>query len=348
MKKNKLLKVELIVLGILCVISFIACNKKIKSSKENVSSNFVVTEINPIVTSVPTEEDQEGDNSEGDKNEGDLYTLSAVPEIEQNANNNNDLPADAEGGDEGSEEVDEIQVFLDSIGSVATPLSRETVDVTVVDSVKAMPAASLVKFNTVNAATLAACFYQEDISQAVYLRMENKSYSEMSTTPIDNLQYVRVLHFGFDGEIYIGELVVNRLIAKDIVEIFKELFDAGYKIERMVLIDDYDADDVLSMEANNTSSFNYRVVDGTTKLSNHAYGLAIDINPLYNPYVRTIDGVEVIQPENSVEYADRTLENSYYIQKGDVCYEAFTKRGFTWGGDWETSKDYQHFQKVFD
>lgn len=345
MKKNRLIVVELIVLGVLVATTFIACNKKSSGSKDNVSSNFVVTEVDPIVTSVPVEEETMNEKV------GEVYTLSSAENIEHELGLETDSSEETSINDDSAvenAEEDEIQVFLDSIGSIRQLFHKYQVDYSVVDSVNAMPAASLVKFNSVNAATLAACFYHEDISQSNYLRMENKSYSEESTTPIDNLQYVRVLHFGFDGEIYIGELVVNRLIASDIVDIFKELFDAGYKIERMVLIDDYDADDNLSMEANNTSSFNYRVVDGTTKLSNHAYGLAIDINPLYNPYVRTIDGKTVVAPASAEEYADRTVNNSYYINKGDICYEAFIKRGFTWGGDWEDSKDYQHFQKVFN
>ncbi|MBE5960242.1 MAG: M15 family metallopeptidase [Lachnospiraceae bacterium] len=237
---------------------------------------------------------------------------------------------------------------LNSIGSLLEPDASEMVDEVVVENIKAMPAESKVLVYETNAVTLAACFYAEEIQPSVYMRMENKSFGEECTTSLESLRYVRVLHFGFDGEIYIGELVVNQLIADDIIDIFKELFDARYPIERMVLVDNYSADDNQSMAANNSSAFNYRVVDGTSKLSNHAYGLAIDINPLYNPYVRTIDGEEVILPENGSEYADRSLDNPYYIVKGDVCYNAFIKRGFTWGGNWEKSKDYQHFQKVFE
>ncbi len=245
--------------------------------------------------------------------------------------------------------IDQIdsQKVLESLGSVYEPNPLEIVDNETVDLINSMPAKSIVKVYTVNAATLAGCFFAQEITPIVYNRMENKSYSEGSTTDLSTLRYVRVLHYGFDGEIHIGELVVNQLIVEDILDIFKELFDAKYPIEQMVLVDEYDADDNKSMEANNTSSFNYRLVEGTTKLSKHAYGLAIDINPLYNPYVRTIDGKESIVPENGTQYADRTLECEYYIQKDDVLYKAFTKRGFTWGGDWINSKDYQHFQKVF-
>lgn len=345
MKNEKVAKQRILVLGILCMIALTACSTKSDSSKDDKTSSFVVKKIDPVVTSVPV---QESEKSVAEKEE--LYTLSSS--IEHSISDNENIEDTEEEKNDSveqkeAEEVDKIQKFLDDVGSVDQPHRFDKVDEAVVEQVKSMPASSLVQFHDVNSATLAACFYSEEISQETYLRMENKSFNETSTTAIGNLRYVRVLHFGFDDEIYIGELVVNQLIVEDIIEVFKELFDAGYPIERMVLVDDYDADDNLSMAANNTSCFNYRVVDGTTKLSNHAYGLAIDINPLYNPYVRTIEGKEVILPENGTEYADRTLENPYYIKKDDVCYNIFIKHGFTWGGDWETSKDYQHFQKVF-
>jgi hypothetical protein len=190
-------------------------------------------------------------------------------------------------------------------------------------------------------------FYYEEIPQEVKDRIKGKSYGDNCEVPYDELRYVKVLYRGFDGETHTGELIVNKAIAGDIVEIFEELYDAEYPIERMVLIDEYDADDNASMAANNTSAFNYRVIDdGSGRLSNHSYGLAIDINPLYNPYVRKIDAETVISPESGEEYADRTLDCRYYIREGDACYQAFTGHGFTWGGDWKNTKDYQHFQKL--
>lgn len=238
---------------------------------------------------------------------------------------------------------EEINVF----GSVVSPESSEEVDFSVVESLRTVPAASIVKVITANAATLAACFSVEEISPEVYSRMENNSFGENCTIPLNELRYVRVLHYGFDNQIYVGELVVNQLIAKDVIDIFKELFDKKYPIERMVLIDDYKADDNASMAANNTSSFNFRHIEGSNQLSNHAYGLAIDINPLYNPQVKEKNGVVETLPEEGLEYADRDADCEYYIKKDDVCYQAFISRGFTWGGEWKTSKDYQHFQKVF-
>lgn len=192
-------------------------------------------------------------------------------------------------------------------------------------------------------------FYYEEITQEIKDRINGKSYGTSCDVPYDDLRYVKVLYYGFDGDTHEGELIVNKAIAEDIVEIFHELYDQRYPIEQMALVDDYNADDNASMAADNTSAFNYRVIDnGTGKLSVHSYGLAIDINPLYNPYVRKINGETVVSPDNGTEYADRSLGCEYYIKEGDACYKAFTERGFTWGGDWKNSKDYQHFQKDLD
>ena len=196
---------------------------------------------------------------------------------------------------------------------------------------------------------VAQMFVIENITQEIKDRINGKSYGEDCTVPYEDLRYVKVLHWGFDGQPHEGELIVNKAIAEDIVEIFKELYEHKYPIEKMVLVDEYDADDNASMTDNNTSAFNFRPVpDGSGRLSNHSYGLAIDINPLYNPYVTTIDGKKVVLPENGSEYADRSLDCPYYIRKDDICYKAFTGRGFTWGGDWKNTKDYQHFQKKID
>lgn len=162
----------------------------------------------------------------------------------------------------------------------------------------------------------------------------------------EDLAYVHVLHYDFEGQIQEGELICNQAIAQDLTEIFKELYDNQYPIEKIRLIDAYDADDDASMEDNNTSCFNYRVVEGKTTLSNHSYGLAIDVNPFYNPYVRTKDGNTLVSPEDAVPYADRSADFPYKIDENDLCCQLFAEHGFTWGGNWNSVKDYQHFEKV--
>lgn len=167
----------------------------------------------------------------------------------------------------------------------------------------------------------------------------------------DDLRYMNVLYYNFDGETVTGELICNRKIAQDLVEIFYELYANEYQIEKIRLIDEYNGDDTASMEDNNTSCFNYRLVDGSSNLSKHAMGLAIDINPFYNPYVvfnRDGSGQTYISPKGSEVYADRSQNFPYKIDENDLCYKLFTAHGFIWGGNWNSMKDYQHFQKVPD
>lgn len=188
-------------------------------------------------------------------------------------------------------------------------------------------------------------FYYEELTKEIIERINGKSYGDNCDVPYEDLRYVRVLHWGFDNQTHSGEMIVNKAIAEDVVEIFAELYEEKYPIERMVLVDEYDADDNTSMAANNSSAFNYRVIEGTKRISLHSYGMAIDINPLYNPYVHEVDGERVVTPVEGAMYEDRSLDCPYYIRPEDVCYQAFIKRGFTWGGDWKNKKDYQHFQK---
>ena len=189
-------------------------------------------------------------------------------------------------------------------------------------------------------------FYYEQLTQEIKDRIDGKSYGKNCDIPYEELRYVKVLHWGFDGQTHSGEMIVNKAIAEDVIEIFSELYEEKYPIERMVLVDEYDADDNTSMAANNSSAFNYRVIEGTKRISLHSYGMAIDINPLYNPYVHVVDGERVVTPVEGAKYEDRSLDCPYYIHAEDVCYQAFIKRGFTWGGEWKNNKDYQHFQKI--
>lgn len=195
---------------------------------------------------------------------------------------------------------------------------------------------------TANAQT----FTVDTISDAVFQRMQGKSYKAGCTVPRSELRYLRLSHFDASGQEHIGELVCNRLIADDLKEIFRELYRHKYPIERMRLIDDYDADDERSMQDNNTSCFNYRPIAGSNKLSKHSRGLAIDINPLYNPCVRQQkDGTTIVQPANGKAYAKRKTRKPYMIDSNDLCYQLFIRHGFKWGGAWRSLKDYQHFER---
>lgn len=191
-------------------------------------------------------------------------------------------------------------------------------------------------------------FYCTALTEDTKARITGSSYpdtQEPLQISYEELSYVHVLHYDFEGQIQEGELICNQAVAQDLVEIFYELYESQYPIEKIRLIDEYSADDEASMADNNTSCFNYRTVPGSTKLSNHSYGFAIDINPLYNPYVRTRDGKELISPDNAVPYADRSADFPHKIDRNDLCYRIFIEHGFTWGGSWNSSKDYQHFEK---
>ena len=188
-------------------------------------------------------------------------------------------------------------------------------------------------------------FTSEPIPDDVFARMQGVSYPEGCTISRDDLRYLRLSYHDFNGNTQLGELVCNKKVAVDMIEIFSELYKRGYQIEKMKLIDDYGGDDDLSCADNNTSCFNYRTVAGSNNLSKHAMGIAIDINPFYNPYVTYPGGVEHISPPGSEPYADRSSDFPHKIGPGDDAYELFKAHGYTWGGNWKTLKDYQHFQK---
>jgi hypothetical protein len=168
------------------------------------------------------------------------------------------------------------------------------------------------------------------------------SYAQQSKDIVS----IKVKYVNIEGQEKTGEIVCNKSIEKDLKEIFEALYEARYPIESIRPVSDYDGDDDRSMAANNTSCYNYRVMTGsTTKLSKHARGLAIDINPLYNPYVKG----KTVKPGEGRKYAynrtDKAHKGYPMITQRDLCYRLFKKHGFRWGGEWRTFKDYQHFEK---
>ena len=184
-------------------------------------------------------------------------------------------------------------------------------------------------------------FASQPIPDIVKARMEGKSMKDNPHIGYDQLRYLTVYHYDYEGRIQKGEIVCNQRIARDLLEIFKDLFAKEYPICSIRLVDDFDGDDEASMEANNTSCFNYRVVPGTRALSKHALGLAIDVNPLQNPYIQG----SRVHPATAVEYVDRTKDFPHKIDEKDYCKKVFTSHGFQWGGYWR-ERDYQHFVKL--
>lgn len=196
-------------------------------------------------------------------------------------------------------------------------------------------------------ASYADDFYISEIPDDIFAKMQGKSYNEDCTVPREDLRYVHVRHMGFDGEAKDGELVVNKAIADDVLAIFEELYKADYPIEKVRLVDEYDADDEASMSDNNSSAFNFRFISHTTRISRHGLGMAVDINTRYNPYVKTVDGKLSIEPANGADYVDRSKDFPHKIDHEDLCYKLFKEHGFAWGGDWTHSKDYQHFERDY-
>jgi hypothetical protein len=185
-------------------------------------------------------------------------------------------------------------------------------------------------------------FSQEPLSKKIVQKIIDKSWKTNAPVQLEDLSYLKITYFGFDGKVHIGEMIVHKKVAAEVLEIFRELYHAGFAIEKMNLVDLYDADDKRSMKANNSSSLNVRPVTGNNKaVSMHSYGLAIDINPLRNP---SVNKNEVLPPTGR-EFLDRKKIRKGMITKGDLCYKAFVSRGWQWGGDWKSVKDYQHFEK---
>jgi hypothetical protein len=148
-------------------------------------------------------------------------------------------------------------------------------------------------------------------------------------------------HWGFDGAVHRGELVVAADQAHAVLDVFHNLFAARFPIQRMRLVDAYGGDDDRSMAANNTSGFNCREVTGRPGVwSEHSYGRAIDINPIQNPYV-TGDGP--VAPPAGADYVNRERRARGMIHEGDIVVRSFAAIGWSWGGNFETLKDYQHF-----
>ncbi|MBQ3767113.1 MAG: M15 family metallopeptidase [Bacteroidales bacterium] len=187
----------------------------------------------------------------------------------------------------------------------------------------------------------APVFTSEPIPHSVETRMRGNSYPEGAEIKLNELRYLKLSYIDFDGKEQVGEMVCNKAVADDLLEIFRALHKARYPICSIRLIDDFDGDDDASMAADNTSCFNYRKKTGMRELSKHALGLAVDVNPLENPYVRS----NRVKPAGAGAYADRTKDFPHKIDKDDLCYKLFREHGFSWGGVWRSVKDYQHFEK---
>lgn len=185
--------------------------------------------------------------------------------------------------------------------------------------------------------------YQGRVSGVGAARLAH-SWRPGCPVPIEDLRLLSLHHWGFDGKVRSGEMVVHADQAAAIVEVFRRLFELEFPIEKMELVGAYAADDDRSMAANNTSAFNCREIAGRPgSWSEHAFGRAIDINPVQNPYLPSAGGV--LPPAGS-QFADRSREHPGLITADGPVVEAFAAIGWGWGGHWARSKDYQHFSST--
>lgn len=181
----------------------------------------------------------------------------------------------------------------------------------------------------------------ERIDAATRERMSGVSWRPGCPVGLGRLRLLTVSHWGFDGRVHRGRLVVHRDHAAGMVRAMRRLFELRYPIRQMRLVDAYGADDHRSMEADNTSAFNCRFVSGSPGVwSEHAYGRAIDVNPIENPYV-TSSGY--VSPPAGARFAERSRHAKGVIHGGGPVVAAFAAIGWEWGGDWSWPRDYQHF-----
>jgi len=158
------------------------------------------------------------------------------------------------------------------------------------------------------------------------------------------LRRVRLAYWGFDGQARTGALIVNESVVRDVVVVFRRLYGARFPLRRMRSIDAYGGNDERSLAADNTSAFNCRFVvgPGPRRWSQHAYGLAIDVNPVENPY---LEGGRV-HPRAGRAYLDRSRFRPGMAVRGRVLVRAFAAIGWQWGGRWGGTPDYQHFSST--
>ena len=183
-----------------------------------------------------------------------------------------------------------------------------------------------------------------DIPDSVWALMQGKSWhKELPCPPRETLAYLTVPFRDFAGKNQLGELIVTKSQAKNVVAIFDKIYDSNeFRIEKMKLVDVYNGDDDASTADNNTSAFNCRYVAKTKLLSSHARGTAIDINPVQNPYVVFKSG-KPVKPDPYDEKNERKASVVGLIVEGGVVDKAFAAQKWAWGGRWKSKKDFQHF-----
>ena len=304
-----------------------------RTSREPVDNYLVSQAITQLLIEIETKEyvEDEAFIAE-DISEENMYVESEVL-----AENEDDASEDIITEDVSEEDADTNQIDLSDPASVTA-------------NWEIIPAGTIIDASVIDFNNLSQYFVAYEISDEVFSFINEKSYQENPDVALSDLRYMKLLHYNFNHELQVGELIVAADLQSDFIGIFTELFQAEYEIQSMYLPDNYwtgdpTSTDSASIDVNNTSCFMYRPATGSGNLSKHAYGRAIDINPQQNPYVSYTSGSPKWSHENANDYIDRTTGLPHVITEEDICYQVFTKYGFTWGGSWANVKDYQHFQK---
>jgi poly-gamma-glutamate synthesis protein (capsule biosynthesis protein) len=194
--------------------------------------------------------------------------------------------------------------------------------------------------------------YQAKISP-ISKKIENRmikggSYHKGCPVELKDLRYLRMSYIGFDNRTHTGEMIVHKSIDREVTAIFRELYRIGYPIHKMKLVSSYGGSDWLSIENDNTSAFNCRKATNRGRWSKHAYGKAIDINPIENPYIHSNGKISHKASYRYKLRRHKNLKNPYdraMLISGDRALKAFIKRGWFWGRYFKTVRDLQHFQK---
>jgi hypothetical protein len=234
---------------------------------------------------------------------------------------------------------------LVAVGACSSPRSIEPA-ATAIPTAAASPRATTVPTpqpaTAAPAATPASVEFRssaERLNAQLRERVTGSSWRQGCPVGLDDLRYLRMSTWDPGGAVRSGEMIVHADAVDAILSAFSRLFAARYPITKMRLVDDYGGDDVRSMTDDNTSAFNCRPVQGTSRWSQHAYGRAVDVNPFENPWVK--DGKT--DPPAAARFADRSQRHPAMIRHGDAVWRAFAGVGWEWGGDWNAPKDYQHF-----
>jgi len=203
-----------------------------------------------------------------------------------------------------------------------------------------------------------SCIYGQEgtsiqkIDSIIKSRMEQGgTWHQGCPVALEDLRYLQLPYWGFDKYIHHGEMIVHKSVAKEVVVIFQRLYKVHYPIEQMRLVSDFNGSDDASMQANNSSAFNCRLMTGSrSKWSKHSYGKAIDLNPIQNPYVAK--GASIVLPKEGRKFigvfrnhSQNTPQKRAIILKSDPIIQIFNAYGWKWGGSWKSLKDYQHFEK---